>query len=125
MNVSSRTPEGTPSHCLLCGTNVNIEFSSPANDAPCPSCGHLVWKSTQLVHSLRVRIENTLGVSTNQMTADTPFYDIGADSLDAVEIVMQLEEDFDITIPDADAEQIRSIGDAVRFIEKARRQSIQ
>jgi acyl carrier protein len=74
---------------------------------------------------LRVRIENTLGVSTNQMTADTPFYDIGADSLDAVEIVMQLEEDFDITIPDADAEQIRSIGDAVRFIEKARRQSIQ
>ena len=38
---------------------------------------------------------------------------------------MQLEEDFDITIPDADAEQIRSIGDAVRFIEKARRQSIQ
>jgi acyl carrier protein len=44
--------------------------------------------------------------------------DLGADSLDVVEIVMDLEEEFGITIEDADAEHIRTVGDAIEFLEK-------
>ena len=43
MVVSSRTPEGTPQHCPVCGADVQVEPSRPPGDAPCPSCGHLLW----------------------------------------------------------------------------------
>jgi hypothetical protein len=43
MRISSRTPEGTPNHCPLCGKNLVLEPSKPFLDAPCPHCGHLLW----------------------------------------------------------------------------------
>src|SRR5262245_11621993 len=43
--VSSRTPEGLPNKCPLCGNELRIEPSNPPGDAPCPSCGHLLWFS--------------------------------------------------------------------------------
>lgn len=43
--------------------------------------------------------------------------DLGADSLDAVEIIMNLEEEFDVTVPDVDASQIKTVGDIVKLIE--------
>src|SRR5262245_48379088 len=43
MTISSRTPEGTPNLCPVCGTHVKIEPSAPQGDGPCPSCGHLLW----------------------------------------------------------------------------------
>lgn len=43
MTIASRTPEGRPNHCPICGTNLVLEPSSPAGDAPCPRCGHLLW----------------------------------------------------------------------------------
>jgi hypothetical protein len=43
MNISSRTPEGQPNVCPVCGKHVQIEPSSPAGDAPCPHCGSLLW----------------------------------------------------------------------------------
>ena len=56
MIPSSRTPEGTPNRCPICGRSVRIEPSSfPTNDAPCPRCGHLLWfaeASTDLVVSV-------------------------------------------------------------------------
>src|SRR5262245_24857338 len=42
MSISSRTPEGTPHRCPVCGANVRIEPSHPGNDAPCPQCGNLL-----------------------------------------------------------------------------------
>jgi anti-sigma B factor antagonist len=47
MVVSSRTPEGQPNHCPVCGSQLRIEPSDPAGDAPCPRCGHLVWFAWQ------------------------------------------------------------------------------
>jgi hypothetical protein len=41
--ISSRTPEGVPNRCPVCGSKVRIEPSSPARDAPCPVCGSLMW----------------------------------------------------------------------------------
>jgi anti-sigma B factor antagonist len=43
MVISSRTPEGTPNHCPVCGAFLRIEPSGPTGDAPCPRCGHLLW----------------------------------------------------------------------------------
>ncbi|MHB1558571.1 MAG: STAS domain-containing protein [Isosphaeraceae bacterium] len=43
MVISSRTPEGRPNRCPVCGSEVAIEPSDPAADAPCPRCGHLLW----------------------------------------------------------------------------------
>jgi hypothetical protein len=43
MLISSRTPEGTPNLCPVCGTHLKIEPSLPPGDAPCPACGHLLW----------------------------------------------------------------------------------
>jgi anti-sigma B factor antagonist len=43
MTISSRTPEGQPNHCPVCGASLALEPSGPARDAPCPRCGHLLW----------------------------------------------------------------------------------
>ncbi len=43
MVISSRTPEGRPSRCPVCGSVIAVEPSDPAGDAPCPRCGHLLW----------------------------------------------------------------------------------
>lgn len=60
-----------------------------------------------------------LGVSDDQVTADASFVDdLGADSLDTVELVMALEEEFDTEIPDDEAEKITTVRQAIDFIEK-------
>jgi acyl carrier protein len=60
-----------------------------------------------------------LGVSKEQVTLSTNFIDdIGADSLDIVELVMELEEEFEITIPDDQAEKIKTVGEAIDYIER-------
>lgn len=60
-----------------------------------------------------------LGVSESQVTEDARFIeDLGADSLDQVELVMALEEEFHSEIPDEEAEKLVTVGDAIEFIEK-------
>ncbi|MBZ0269870.1 acyl carrier protein [bacterium] len=60
-----------------------------------------------------------LDVQSDQVTADASFIeDLGADSLDTVELVMALEENFDIEIPDEDAEKIKTVRLAVEYIDK-------
>jgi len=59
-----------------------------------------------------------LGVNKEQVTRNTSFTeDVGADSLDIVELVMELEEEFEITIPDEQAEKIKTVGEAIDYIE--------
>ena len=59
-----------------------------------------------------------LGVNESDVTPEASFIeDLGADSLDTVELVMALEEQFDIQIPDEEAEKIVTVGDAVRYIK--------
>jgi acyl carrier protein len=60
-----------------------------------------------------------MGTSPEKVTESTSFVnDLGADSLDTVELVMEFEEQFDINIPDEDAEKIQTVGDAVTYITK-------
>ena len=60
-----------------------------------------------------------LGVSEDEVSPNASFIeDLGADSLDTVELVMRFEEEFDIEIPDEDAEKIQSVRDAISYIEQ-------
>ncbi|MBI3922849.1 MAG: acyl carrier protein [Armatimonadetes bacterium] len=59
-----------------------------------------------------------LSVDAAEVSPESTFVeDLGADSLDVVELVMRFEEEFDVEIPDEDAEKITTVGDAVRYIE--------
>ncbi len=63
-------------------------------------------------------IVEKLGVNNEQVTKDAHFVDdLGADSLDQVELVMALEEEFGIEIPDSDAEKISTVGSAIEYIQ--------
>ena len=58
-----------------------------------------------------------MGASRDKVTRETSFInDLGADSLDTVELVMEFEDEFEINIPDDDAEKIQTVGDAVKYI---------
>ena len=72
------------------------------------------------VHDRGIEIvSEQMGVAKDQVSSETSFVnDLGADSLDTVELVMDFEEDFDITIPDEEAEKIQTVGQAIQYIEE-------
>jgi len=68
---------------------------------------------------IKAIIVEQLGVNESQVTEEASFVDdLGADSLDQVELILALEEEFGIEIPDEDAEKIATVGDAVKYIEE-------
>ena len=67
-------------------------------------------------------ITDKLGVEESQVTPEASVTnDLGADSLDTVELIMELEKEFDLSIPDEEAEKIVTVGDAIAFIENAKK----
>ena len=73
--------------------------------------------ATDIAAKVKEIIVNKLGVDEAQITPEASFTnDLGADSLDTVELVMEFEKAFGLTIPDEDAEKIGPVGDAVRYI---------
>jgi acyl carrier protein len=73
--------------------------------------------------SVEERVSNIvcdqLGTSRDKISLETSFInDLGADSLDTVELVMEFEDEFGINIPDEDAEKIQTVGDAVKYIQE-------
>ena len=64
-------------------------------------------------------IVNKLGVEESQVTPEASFTnDLNADSLDTVELIMEFERAFELTIDDSDAEKIQTVGDAIKYIEE-------
>lgn len=64
-------------------------------------------------------IVDKLGVDKSEVTNEASFTnDLGADSLDTVELVMEFEKEFDLSIPDDQAENIKTVGDAISYLEK-------
>jgi len=63
-------------------------------------------------------VAEQMGVDKSQIGGETSFVnDLGADSLDTVELVMEFEDEFDISIPDEDAEKIQTVGQAIAYVE--------
>jgi len=140
MIISSRTPEGSPNRCPVCASEICIEPSvslgeSACGDAPCPNCGTLLWfildkaelrsyradAIESLANRLVYAISARRGISVDELTGEKSFLDdLGLDSLDTAELVMELEEEFDIVLTD-ELERITTVADAIAFLEAHRR----
>ena len=71
-----------------------------------------------MLEKIKEIVVEQLGVEMDQVTLESSFVeDLGADSLDTVELIMAFEEEFDVEIPDADAEKIKTVKDVVTYIE--------
>ena len=76
---------------------------------------------SDIASRVKAIIVDKLGVDENEVVNDASFTnDLGADSLDTVELIMEFEKEFDIQIPDDQAENIVSVGQAIEFIEKSK-----
>lgn len=77
---------------------------------------------SEIATKVKAIIVDKLGVDEKDVTLEASFTnDLGADSLDTVELIMELEKEFDIQILDEEAEKIVTVGDAVSFIENAQK----
>lgn len=75
--------------------------------------------SEEILEKVKAIIVEQLGVADTAVTMEASFIDdLGADSLDIVELIMALEEEFDIEIPDNDAEKVATVGDVVDYIKE-------
>ncbi len=74
--------------------------------------------SDEIFEKVKTIIVEQLGVAETAITTEASFIDdLGADSLDIVELIMALEEEFDLEIPDTDAEKVVTVGDVVEYIK--------
>ena len=76
---------------------------------------------SEVTDRVKAIIVDKLGVDEGQVTETASFTtDLGADSLDTVDLIMKFEKEFGIKIPDEEAEKIQTVGDAIAYIEKAK-----
>jgi acyl carrier protein len=100
------TRDGLPTRCPTCGGELFLQLVQPAGVALCPGCGRLfrrICKKFALADGV------TLSTALRE--------DLGMDSFDLVELVVELEEEFRITIPDELAKSIRTVGDIIAVVE--------
>ncbi len=77
---------------------------------------------SEIANKVTAIIVDKLGVSESEVTPEATFQqDLGADSLDTVELIMEFEKEFGIQIPDEKAETIQTVGDAINYIEAAKK----
>lgn len=75
---------------------------------------------SEIAERVKAIIVDKLSVNESEVTPEATFaQDLGADSLDTVELIMEFEKEFGITIPDGQAEGIKTVGDAIAYIENA------
>jgi acyl carrier protein len=98
--------------CLpLCGTGRN-----PARVTPTEQ---IFMGDKSIEEKVKDIIVEQLGVNPEQVTPQASFIeDLGADSLDIVELVMAFEEEFGVEVPDEDAEKLQTVGDVIKYIEE-------
>ena len=114
--ISSRTPEGFGGDCPICGARVYVSPAEPLSDAPCPQCGVLLWPLTYGTAAwlfARDALTPSQRAALRQLLAKLPE---NPDSLDAVELIMELDETLDIQVPDDVAERFTSLDDLLRWL---------
>lgn len=76
---------------------------------------------SEIAERVKKIIIDKLGVDASEVTNEASFTnDLGADSLDTVEMIMEFEKEFNVSIPDDQAEKIQTVGDAIEFLEKSK-----
>ena len=76
---------------------------------------------SEIATKVKAIIVDKLGVDEKDVTPEASFTnDLGADSLDTVELIMELEREFDVKIPESQSDTIQTVGDAIKFIEDAK-----
>ncbi len=79
----------------------------------------IIFSMSDIATRVKAIIVDKLGVDENEVTPEASFTnDLGADSLDTVELIMEFEKEFNIAIPDDAAEKIGTVGDAIKYIEE-------
>lgn len=122
MTISTRTPEGFPSRCPICAAEFTVDFSDPGLDAVCPACGSHLELAQMIVDRFRRKIAEQLGVPEDQFPDLLSIGELGADSLDLVEVVMELEEDFNDDLPIDEELRKRTIREALDALLRNRRE---
>jgi acyl carrier protein len=131
MTEPAQVAERGPGRCPLCGGAVPLETTERFGEVLCPQCSKRLWfcrheaiinfHDAVRIAALRARVvkivAEKLGADPATIQDSSAFMeDFGADSLDVVELVMSLEEEFKITIPDAEAEKIKTVGDLLDYL---------
>jgi len=101
MTISSRTPEGHPMCCPVCGEDTDLERSDQG-DACCPACGSLLWWFRDRIDE-RVSLQHSLK---------------DVDSIEFVELVMELEAEHGVNLSEAATEEIETIEDLIRLLRR-------
>jgi acyl carrier protein len=84
-----------------------------------PTEKQVVATAVEIEEKVMQIVSEQLSVDRNEISRETSFVnDLNADSLDTVELVMELEDEFDLTIPDEEAEKLKTVGEAIDFIKK-------
>jgi acyl carrier protein len=127
----SRGPKSAAGHCPACGAAVPLKPPKQYGETPCPQCGKGLWfakqrdgvwfheaeRAARIRERVRAIVAGNLGIEPAAVTDFVSFMqDFGADTLDIVELVMELEEEFDLAIPDEHAERILTVGDLVDYL---------
>ena len=109
MTISSRTPEGEPNYCPICGRIISIDPSQSTGDAPCPNCGNLLWWFQGKFG----------GPREEDWIARLKYFEgTGVDLLDFVEIFLEVEEEFGLTVSDEDARKLKTLGEIIKYLAK-------
>ena len=111
MGATPEASERLVPRCPVCDQPGLLELCDPRGVALCPRCGHLLrW--------FQGRLASLYGAADGIALATSFFEDLGADSFDIVELVMELEETFAVRVPDEEAAQIKTLEDAIRCIQR-------
>lgn len=106
--ASSRTPDGQPGRCPVCGADVTVDPAEPLGDAPCPACGVLIWP-LDVGGVRRWIMADEYTPEQRERFAEIIRRAKGGDSLDWVDVIMELDEAIGLNIPDDVAVQFETI----------------
>lgn len=107
MSASTKTSLGHPDSCPICGPTAIAEPPSIGSDQLCPECAKLLeWFKSRAGGPTK----------SDNITPDTDLTELASDSLETAELLMTLQEEFDVHIPDADLPDITTIGEAIRYV---------
>ena len=135
MMISTTIAVGALGRCPTCGGAAAVSPAGEGAEAVCPKCGARLWPLrtpegllfcdagavAPVAEEVTRLVCEQLGANPAQLTRQMRFQeDLGADSLDLVELVMKLEEVFDITVPDDESQKIKTVGDAIDYVVRQR-----